>query len=81
VLSTGFAALLLIDPAGFPPAFTMGDLYPVVVVGTILLVMYGIVLTLVRGHSPGRGLRYAWTIQCMLATWMTLWLVAAHAGL
>ncbi|MEX2425962.1 MAG: hypothetical protein WD401_04275, partial [Thermomicrobiaceae bacterium] len=32
VLSTGFAALLLIDPAGFPPAFTMGDLYPVVVV-------------------------------------------------
>lgn len=79
--ATGVAAWLLLMPDGVRPAFTIGDVFPVVVIGGIILVTFGTVLTLLRGYAPGRGLRYAWTQLCLLATWMTLWLVAAHGGL
>lgn len=80
-VSTGLVAWLLLFPDGRRPVFTPGDVLPVVVVGAILLTMFGAILTLLRGYIPGRGLRYAWTFLCMLTVWMTLWLVAAHGGL
>lgn len=79
--ATGVFAWLFLFPDGRRPVFTLGDVIPVVVVGMILLVMFGTILTLLRGYLPGRGLRYAWTILCMLAVWLTLWLVAVHGGL
>ncbi len=74
-------AWILLFPDGRRPVFTMEDVLPLVVICGILLVMFSTVFTLLRGHLPGRGLRYAWTVLCMLAVWMSLWLVAAHGGL
>jgi hypothetical protein len=80
VITGGFAWLLLF-PDGRRPSFLLADLVPVVVVGGIVVVMFGVILTLLRGYLPGKGLRLSWTMLCMLSVWMTLWLVAAHAGL
>lgn len=79
--TTGVFAWVMLFPDGRRPMFTMQDVYPLVFIGGILLVMFAAIFTLLRGHVPGRGLRYAWTVLCMLAAWMALWLVAAHGGL
>ncbi|TVR76046.1 MAG: hypothetical protein EA415_02000 [Sphaerobacteraceae bacterium] len=81
LISTGFFAWVLLFPDGRRPVFTIGDVVPVVVVGGILLVMFGIIFTLMRGYEPMLGLRRAYTVLCLLTVWMTLWLVAAHGGL
>ncbi len=80
-VSTGFFAWLTLFQNGRRPVFTLADVYPVVMVGGILLIMFATILTLLRGYMPGRGLRYAFTLLCMLVVWMALWLVAAHGGL
>jgi hypothetical protein len=80
-VSTGVVAWLMLFPDGRRPVFTIADLYPVLVISVILIVMFATVFTLLRGHFPGRGVRYSWTVLCLLGTWMTLWLVAAHGGL
>lgn len=80
-VSTSLFAWILLFPDGRRPVLTTADVYPLVVVASILLVMFAAVFTLLRGHVPGRGLRYAWTVLCMLAVWMAFWLVAAHGGL
>jgi hypothetical protein len=81
LLATGFFAWLLLFPDGRRPMFVLGDVISVVVVGGILLVMFGVILTLLRGYEPLLGLRRAYTLLCMLTVWMTLWLVAAHGGI
>jgi hypothetical protein len=63
---------------GGRPAFALGDVFPVVVIIAIVFIMFGMMFTLIRGHLPGRGLRYAWTMICMLGAWSGLWLVASH---
>jgi hypothetical protein len=78
---TGGFAWLSLFPDRRRPSFLLADLVPVVVVGAIVLIMFGVMLTLLRGYLPGKGLRLSWTMLCMLAVWMTLWLVAVHAGL
>lgn len=60
------------------PAFTLSEVYPVIFIGGMLLVMFGAIFTLLRGHLPGRGLRHAWTMLCLLAMWAGLWPVAAQ---
>lgn len=77
---TGFFAWVLLFPDGRRPVFVLGDIVPISVVGGILLVMFGIILTLLRGYEPFLGLRRAYTMLCLLTVWMTLWLVAAHGG-
>jgi hypothetical protein len=77
LMGTAFFAWLMLFSGG-RPAFVLSDVYPVMFISSILLVMFGIVLTLVRGHLPGRALRYAWTLLCFLATWASLWPVAAQ---
>jgi hypothetical protein len=64
---------------GSRPVFSLGDVVPVIVITGIAFIMFALVLTLLRGHLPGRGLRYAWTMLCMLGAWTGLWLVASHA--
>jgi hypothetical protein len=60
------------------PAFTIGDIVPVIFISAIVFLMFGLILTLLRGHLPGRGLRYGWTMLCLLGAWSGIWLVASH---
>ena len=78
---TGMIAWIVLPTSGLRPAFTAGDVPPIAFSGGTIMVMMGISLTLLRGYPAGRGLRYAWTMLCMLGVWMSLWLVAAHGGL
>jgi hypothetical protein len=78
---TGFFAWVLLFPNGRRPVFLLGDVVPVVIIGGILLVMFGVIFTLLRGYEPMLGLRRAFTMLCLLTVWMALWLVAAHSGL
>jgi hypothetical protein len=80
-VATAGMAWIILAPDGLRPTFTLSEIPPIVVVGGIILVTSGTIWTLLRGYPPGRGLRYAWTIHCVLAVWMTLWLVAVHSGL